>query len=42
MTPAGEARFIQLWTQGVEQTAIAQALGLPRGTVSSRAMVLVA
>jgi DNA-binding IclR family transcriptional regulator len=42
MPPAEEARVIDLMTQCLEQTAIAQALGIPRGTVSSRAMVLVA
>jgi DNA-binding transcriptional MocR family regulator len=41
MTPAEEARFIQLWTAGTTQTAIAQALGIPRGTVASRAYHLV-
>jgi hypothetical protein len=40
MTPAEEARFIALWQAGTEQTAIAQALGIPRGTVSSRASAL--
>jgi DNA-binding transcriptional MocR family regulator len=41
MTPADEARFIALWQQGLETAAIAQALGIPRGTVSSRAQTLV-
>jgi DNA-binding transcriptional MocR family regulator len=41
MTPTEEARFIQLWNAGMEQTAMAQALGIPRGTVSSRAYTLV-
>ena len=40
MTPADEARFIQLWQAGTETAAIAQALGIPVGTVSSRAHVL--
>ena len=40
MTPAEEARFIALWTQGLETAAIAQALGIPPGTVSSRANAL--
>jgi hypothetical protein len=39
MTPATEAEtlLIELWNQGLEITAIAQRLGLPRGTVQSRA-----
>jgi hypothetical protein len=41
MTPADEARFITLWTAGTETAAMAQALGIPRGTVSSRAYTLV-
>jgi transposase len=32
-----EARFIALWQQGLEITAIAQRLGIPKGTVQSRA-----
>jgi hypothetical protein len=40
MTPAEEARFIELWQQGLETAVIAQQLGIPRGTVSSRAHVL--
>jgi hypothetical protein len=40
MTPAEEQEFIRLWTQGLETAAIAQALGIPQGTVSSRAHVL--
>jgi hypothetical protein len=40
MTPADEATFITLWQQGLETAAIAQALGIPRGTVSSRAHTL--
>ena len=41
MTPTEEARFVQLWNAGTETAAIAQALGIPRGTVSSRAYALV-
>ena len=37
MTPAEEAEFIALWTQGLEIAAIAQRLGIPKGTVQSRA-----
>jgi DNA-directed RNA polymerase specialized sigma24 family protein len=37
MTPAEEAQFIQLWQQGASYATIAQALGIPAGTVSSRA-----
>jgi hypothetical protein len=40
MTPAEEARFIALWTAGTETAAIAQALGIPLGTVKSRAHTL--
>jgi DNA-binding transcriptional MocR family regulator len=40
MTPADEARFIQLWQQGASYAAIAQALGCPQGAVSSRAAAL--
>jgi DNA-directed RNA polymerase specialized sigma24 family protein len=36
MTPADEQRFIQLWQQGCTSAEIAQALGVPLGTVSSR------
>jgi hypothetical protein len=32
-----EAEFIALWNQGLEITAIAQRLGIPKGTVQSRA-----
>jgi transposase len=32
-----EAEFIAFWNQGLEIAAIAQRLGLPRGTVPSRA-----
>jgi hypothetical protein len=40
MTPADEATFIALWQQGLSQAAIAQRLGLPVGTVKSRAHTL--
>jgi DNA-binding transcriptional MocR family regulator len=40
MTPAEEARFIALWNAGTETAAIAQQLGIPRGTVASRAHTL--
>jgi hypothetical protein len=40
MTPIEEAHFIQLWQAGTETAAIAQALGCPVGTVSSRAYAL--
>jgi hypothetical protein len=36
MTPDEEFRFIALWTAGTETAVIAQALSIPRGTVSSR------
>jgi hypothetical protein len=42
MTPAEEARFVELWNAGTETAAIAQALGIPGGTVGSRAKRLVA
>jgi DNA-binding transcriptional MocR family regulator len=41
VTPADEATFIVLWSQGASYAAIAQALGIPMGTVSSRAATLV-
>jgi hypothetical protein len=41
MTPADEAHFIELWNQGLSQDDMAQRLGIPRGTVSSRAYTLV-
>jgi DNA-directed RNA polymerase specialized sigma24 family protein len=40
MNPAEEARFIALWQAGTEQAAMAQALGIPVGTVKSRAHTL--
>jgi hypothetical protein len=41
MIPAEEARFIALWTAGTTTAAMAQQLGIPRGTVASRAYALV-
>jgi hypothetical protein len=41
VTSADEARFIQLWQQGVDSATIGQSLGIPHGTVSSRAATLV-
>ena len=40
MTPAEEARFITLWQQGLSHDALAQQLGIPVGTVKSRAHAL--
>jgi hypothetical protein len=40
MTPADEATFIALWTEGLTTAAIAQQLGIPVGTVKSRAHTL--
>jgi DNA-directed RNA polymerase specialized sigma24 family protein len=40
VTPAEEARFIALWQAGTETAAIARQLGIPVGTVSSRAHAL--
>jgi hypothetical protein len=40
MTPADEATFIALWQQGLTHEAIAQRLGIPIGTVKSRAHTL--
>jgi DNA-directed RNA polymerase specialized sigma24 family protein len=40
MTPADEAEFIALWEQGLSQDTIAQQLGIPVGTVKSRAYTL--
>jgi len=38
MTPAeAEAHFIELWTAGAETAEIAPHLGIPKGTVQSRA-----
>jgi DNA-binding transcriptional MocR family regulator len=37
MTPAEEAEFIALWNAGTEIAAMAQRLGIPKGTVQSRA-----
>ena len=41
MTPAEEARFIQLWSEGASYAALAEAFGCPLGTVGSRAYALV-
>jgi hypothetical protein len=41
MAPTEEATFITLWLAGTEQAEIGRQLGIPRGTVSSRAMGLV-
>jgi hypothetical protein len=40
MTPAEEARFITLWNAGTETAEIARQLGIPVGTVYSRATTL--
>jgi hypothetical protein len=40
MTPADEARFINLWQEGLTTDAIAEALGIPQGTARSRAYTL--
>jgi DNA-directed RNA polymerase specialized sigma24 family protein len=40
MTPDEEARFIALWQTGASHVAIAAALGIPVGTVKSRAHTL--
>jgi hypothetical protein len=40
MTPVDEAHFIALWSQGLSQDVIAQQLGIPVGTVKSRAHTL--
>ena len=40
MTPADETTFITLWQQGLSQDAMAQRLGIPIGTVKSRAHTL--
>ena len=37
MTPADEATFIALWTQGLATAEMAERLGVPRGTIQSRA-----
>src|SRR6267142_1930561 len=42
MTPADEARFIQLWQAGASYQAIAQAMRCPLGTVASRSAALAA
>jgi transposase len=40
MTPTDEATFIALWQQGASQQELAQRLGVPVGTVKSRASAL--
>jgi hypothetical protein len=40
MTPAEEARFIQLWEQGATYRELAAAFGCPLGAVGSRAAAL--
>jgi transposase len=40
MTPADETEFIALWSLGLSQDAIAHRLGIPIGTVKSRAHTL--
>jgi hypothetical protein len=40
VTPEEEARFIALWHAGTETAEIARQLGIPRGTVASRAHAL--
>jgi hypothetical protein len=42
MTPADEARFIQLWQQGASYREIAVALRCPLGMVASRSAALAA
>jgi hypothetical protein len=42
MTPADEVTFITLWQQGAGYRELAQALGVPLGTVGSRAAALAA
>ncbi len=41
MTPEETAEFIRLWQAGTEAAEIAERLGIPKGTVSSRASALV-
>jgi hypothetical protein len=41
VTPSDEARFIQLWQQDLDTREIGRQLGIPRGTVGSRAKRLV-
>jgi hypothetical protein len=40
MTPDDEATFITLWQQGASQQALAERLGVPVGTIKSRAAAL--
>ena len=41
MTPTDEATFIALWEAGTEAAEIARLMGIPKGTVGSRASALV-
>jgi DNA-directed RNA polymerase specialized sigma24 family protein len=40
VTPADEATFIALWQQGASQQELAAHLGVPVGTIKSRASAL--
>jgi DNA-directed RNA polymerase specialized sigma24 family protein len=40
VTPADETTFISLWQQGASQQELAQRLGVPIGTIKSRASAL--
>jgi hypothetical protein len=40
VTPTDEATFIALWTQGLSHEALAHRLGVPVGTIKSRASAL--
>jgi DNA-directed RNA polymerase specialized sigma24 family protein len=40
MTPTAELEFIALWNPGTKTAEIARQLGIPRGTVASRAYAL--
>jgi transposase len=40
MTPTDEATFIALWQQGATQQELAARLGVPVGTIKSRASAL--
>jgi hypothetical protein len=40
MARSWEAEFMELWRAGVETAEIARQMGIPQGTVSSRAHVL--
>jgi DNA-directed RNA polymerase specialized sigma24 family protein len=39
MARAWEAEFIRLWQAGATQAQIAEALGIPHGTVKSRSTI---